>query len=137
GKWARREERRSAVVCSWAQHTKLISSVAVTTIDVTKMKAGDRHTYERVFSADEVKAFAELSGDIGVHHFTPDEQGRLMLHGLLTASLPTKLGGAMNFQAREMHFEFIKPAYSGERLSCLGVVESVILQRSRLKVAFS
>ena len=105
-------------------------------IDVSKLKAGDRHTYERVFSEAEVRAFAEMSGDRGEHHLVPDEKGRLMLHGLLTASLPTKLGGDMNFQAREMHFQFLKPAYAGDKLTCLGLVQSVVPQSKRLKVSF-
>ena len=106
-------------------------------IDVTKLKAGDRHVHERTFSADEVRLFAELSGDKGDHHFQPNEKGGLMMHGLLTATMPTKLGGDMQFVARDMHFDFVKPAYSGEKLTCLGVVESVISQRARLKVSFS
>jgi hypothetical protein len=36
----------------------------------------------------------------------PDEHGRLMAHGLLTATLPTKIAGDMNFIARQMTFEF-------------------------------
>lgn len=106
-------------------------------IDIFKLKAGDRHVHERTFTADEVRLFAEVSGDRGAHHLTPDAQGRLMLHGLLTATMPTKLGGDMQFVARDMHFDFVKPAFSGEKLTCLGIVATVVAQRSRLKVAFS
>jgi len=106
-------------------------------IDVSKLKAGDRHVHERTFTADEVRLFAELSGDRGAHHFTPDARGRLMMHGLLTATMPTKLGGDMQYVARDMRFDFVKPAWSGEKLTCLGVVEKVIPQSTRLKVAFS
>ena len=106
-------------------------------IDVSKLKAGDRHVHQRTFTADEVRFFAEVSGDRGAHHLTPDAQGRLMMHGLLTATMPTKLGGDMHFIARDMHFDFVKPAFSGEKLTCLGIVDTVIPQRSRLKVAFS
>jgi 3-hydroxybutyryl-CoA dehydratase len=41
-----------------------------------------------------------------VHHVTPDEKGRLMVHGLLTATGLTKIGGDMNFLARERTSNF-------------------------------
>lgn len=53
-----------------------------------------------------------------MHHVTPDEQGRLMVHGLLTATLPTKVGGDMNFIAREMKFQFHRPVFAGDTVSC-------------------
>lgn len=106
-------------------------------IDVAAMKAGDRVVFERAFTAEEVRRFAELSGDRGSHHLLPDQRGRLMLHGLLTATMPTKLGGDMHFIAREMRFEFLKPVHTGEKLTCIGIVESNVAQRSRWKVTFS
>jgi 3-hydroxybutyryl-CoA dehydratase len=54
------------------------------------MKLGDIVSWQRTFSADDVRLFNTISGDEGVHHVTPDEQGRLMVHGLLTATLPRK-----------------------------------------------
>ena len=52
-------------------------------------KAGDVITIARAFSVEEVRAFAALSGDHGRHHETPDAEGRLMVHGLLTCSILT------------------------------------------------
>ena len=63
-----------------------------------------------------------VSGDEGVHHVTPDEQGRLMVHGLLTATIPTKLGGDMNFIAREMKFQFYRPVIAGDTITCVCTV---------------
>lgn len=60
-----------------------------------------------------------------------------MAHGLLVASLPTKLGGDLNFIARSMKFEFLGPVYAGDELTCRGLVDSVIAQSSRFKVGFS
>ena len=65
------------------------------------MKVGDVRVWERTFSEEDVRFFARFSGDEGEHHLEPDEQGRLMVHGLLTATLPTKIGGDMNFIARK------------------------------------
>ena len=70
------------------------------------MKIGDQKTWQRTFSEDDITLFNKMSGDQGVHHVTPDAKGRLMVHGLLTATIPTKIGGDMNFIAREMKFQF-------------------------------
>jgi 3-hydroxybutyryl-CoA dehydratase len=82
------------------------------------MKVGDVTSWQRTFSEDDVRLFNTISGDEGVHHTTPDEQGRLMVHGLLTATLPTKVGGDMNFIAREMRFQFHRPVFAGDTVSC-------------------
>lgn len=80
------------------------------------MNAGDRFTWQRTFSTEDVQTFARVSGDQGAHHLTPDAQGRLMVHGLLTATLPTKLGGDLNYIAREMHFHFERPVFAGDTI---------------------
>ena len=48
----------------------------------------------------------------------PDEQGRVLVHGLLTATLPTKIGGDLNFIAREMTFQFHRPVFVGDTVRC-------------------
>lgn len=83
------------------------------------MKAGDKLSYTRSFSQEDITLFARLSGDDGVHHHVPDEKGRLMAHGLLTATLPTKLGGDMNLIASEMLFQFHRPVYAGDTIECV------------------
>jgi acyl-CoA thioesterase FadM len=60
-----------------------------------------------------------------------------MAHGLLTATLPTKLGGDLNFIARTMEFEFLRPVYAGDALVCAGLVDDVVAERKRLRVTFS
>lgn len=82
------------------------------------MKTGDVFTWERIFSEEEVLQFAQLSGDQGRHHMERDEQGRLMVHGLLTASIGTKIGGDLDYIAREMVYEFIRPVFSGDSITC-------------------
>lgn len=94
-------------------------------------------TWTRPITEADVRAFAELSGDKGRHHLERDAQGRLMAHGLLTATLPTKLGGDLHYMAKTMDFRFEKAVYAGDTLTCEGRVESVIEQSARLKVAFS
>ena len=41
-----------------------------------------------------------------------------MVHGLLLGTLPTTVGGQLNFLAREMNFEFIRPVFTGEAVLC-------------------
>src|SRR6185436_8403774 len=82
------------------------------------MQVGDKTSWQRTFTEEDIRAFAELSGDEGVHHLVPDEKGRLMAHGLLTATLPTKIGGDMNFIARELNFRFHRPVFAGDTIDC-------------------
>lgn len=79
---------------------------------------GDIITFERTFTVRDVELFTEISGDEGVHHLTPDEQGRLIIQGLLTATLPTKVGGDHNVLARTMNFEFLRPVFTGDTIIC-------------------
>jgi acyl dehydratase len=82
------------------------------------MQIGDVFSWERTFTEEDIQLFSRLSGDKGEHHVEPDEQGRLMAQGLLTATLPTKIGGDMNFIARELVFEFHRPVFAGDIVRC-------------------
>ena len=82
------------------------------------MKSGETLSWARTFTEDDIRDFARLSGDAGTHHLQPDEQGRLMAHGLLTATLPTKIGGDLNFIARELTFQFLRPVFAGDTITC-------------------
>jgi len=83
------------------------------------MQVGDTLIWTRTFTEDEIRLFARLSGDQGEHHLVPDDQGRLMAHGLLTATLPTKIGGDLNFIAREITFQFLRPVFAGDTIECV------------------
>lgn len=82
------------------------------------METGDTLSWERTFTEADIRLFASCSGDEGEHHLAPDEKGRLMVHGLLTATLPTKIGGDFNFIARELHFQFLRPVFAGDTIRC-------------------
>jgi 3-hydroxybutyryl-CoA dehydratase len=83
------------------------------------MKPGDTLSWSRTFTEEDIRLFTRLSGDAGEHHLVPDDKGRLMAHGLLTATLPTKIGGDMNLIAREMTFRFHRPVFVGDTITCL------------------
>jgi len=57
------------------------------------LTVGQRFTWIRTFTDEDVRQFAEVSGDRGAHHVQPGPDGRVMVQGLLTATLPTKIGG--------------------------------------------
>ncbi|MGE5403951.1 MAG: MaoC family dehydratase N-terminal domain-containing protein [Candidatus Saccharibacteria bacterium] len=82
------------------------------------VKVGDVISWERTFTVEDVRLFAQISQDQGIHHMQPDEQGRLLVHGLLAATLPTKIGGQINLLARDMNYSFSRPAYTGDLLHC-------------------
>jgi acyl dehydratase len=92
---------------------------------------GDVRTYERTFTEADVRQFAAVSGDTGQQHVERDDQGRLMAHGLLTATLPTKIGGELNYVASEMTFEFHRPVYAGDTVTCETEMTTVVEQADR------
>jgi len=100
-----------------------------------KVEVGQRASYERTFTAEDVESFAELSGDKGIHHMQPDSKGRTMVQGLLTATIPTKLGGDINYIASEMTFRFVRPVFVGDTVRCEAVVTKVEPGDGRLNVA--
>ncbi|WP_458204847.1 hotdog domain-containing protein [Haladaptatus sp. NG-SE-30] len=95
---------------------------------------GDTRTYSRTFTDEDVAQFADLSGDQGSHHVRGDSR---MVHGLLTATLPTKVGGDIDFVARKMTFEFYEPVYVGEEITCETVVENVETRETRHELTVS
>lgn len=89
------------------------------------MQIGDVMTWQRTFSEEDIRLFTRFSGDEGEHHLVADAQGRLMAHGLLTATVPTKIGGDMNFIARELTFQFHRPVFSGDTVHCEVTLEEL------------
>ncbi len=102
------------------------------------LKVGDMITFERTFTRKDVEVFTKVSGDEGAHHVTPDEQGRFVVQGLLTATLPTKVGGDYNVLARTMNFEFLRPVFSGDTIICEVTIEKFERQdNNRISISAS
>lgn len=99
------------------------------------IKAGDVFTWQRTFTEEETGQFARLSGDTGRHHVERDEKGRLMVHGLFTASIGTKIGGDLNYIAREMHIEYLRPVFCGDTITCELTITAVEPMEGYKKVA--
>ncbi len=101
------------------------------------LQVGDIITFERTFTVEDVKLFTKVSGDEGAHHITPDEHGRLVIQGLLTATLPTKIGGDHNVLARTVNFEFLRPVYSGDTIICEVTIEKFEKKENRISIMSS
>jgi 3-hydroxybutyryl-CoA dehydratase len=99
------------------------------------MNIGDIITWQRTFTEEDIRLFGRMSGDEGVHHLQADEQGRLMAQGLLTATLPTKIGGDLNFVAREMTFQFLRPVFAGDTIDCQVTITHLHEERGLLNVS--
>jgi acyl dehydratase len=99
------------------------------------LSIGQRFTWQRTFTVEDVRKFSDLSGDRGAHHVQADSSGRVMVQGLLTATLPTKIGGDLNFMAREMIFEFLRPVFSGETITTSVTITNIYEEGGRVWVS--
>ncbi|NHN58725.1 MULTISPECIES: MaoC/PaaZ C-terminal domain-containing protein [Halorussus] len=104
---------------------------------MTPPEEGDTRTVERTFTPEDVRQFADVSGDEQPRHLEPDDEGRLMVHGLLTATLPTKIGGDLEVLAHSMEFEFRRPVYTGETVVCEMATEKVEEREDRYELTSS
>ncbi|HZW68174.1 MAG TPA: enoyl-CoA hydratase [Pseudogracilibacillus sp.] len=86
-------------------------------------KVGDIIRFERTFTKEDVAVFTDVSKDEGRHHREVDELDRLVVQGLLTATLPTKIGGDLNVLARTMVFEFLRPVFTKDTIVCEVTIE--------------
>jgi 3-hydroxybutyryl-CoA dehydratase len=99
------------------------------------MREGHIITWERTFTKKDVEDFCRISGDNGKHHIIPDEHGRLIVQGLLTATLPTKIGGDLNVLAKKMEFNFLKPVFTGDRILCKVTITQYERQEVKTNIA--
>jgi acyl dehydratase len=96
------------------------------------IKPGAVFVKERTYSRDEVRDFAGISRDDGVHHRQEDAQGRLMVHGLLTVALATEIGGDLDYIAGQMVLNFVRPVFTGDTVRCEVRIDSVVEEPGRL-----
>ena len=97
------------------------------------LQAGQKFSWQRTFTSKDVELFAKLSGDKGVHHIEPDKDGRVMVHGLLTATIPTKIGGDLNYIAKDMSFEFVRPVFVGDTIAAQVTIKKVEREEKLLR----
>ena len=99
------------------------------------LQVGEIITFERTFTTEDVQLFTKVSKDEGVHHITPNDQGNFVVQGLLTATLPTKVGGDYNVLARTMNFEFLRPVFTNDTIQCHVTVEQYeLIENNRIAI---
>lgn len=97
---------------------------------VAGLRVGDRFSVTRRIAPEEIAAFAMLSRDYNPVHC--DEayvklkgMREPIAHGLLTASLLTEIGGQIGWLAMTMTFQFKRPVYADEALTCDWVITAI------------
>lgn len=98
---------------------------------MTRPIEGETRTFERTFTVEDVEQFAEVSRDDQARHTQPGEDGRVMVQGLLTATLPTKIGSDNEVLASTMELNFHRPVYTGESITCRSTCDTVVERDDR------
>jgi 3-hydroxybutyryl-CoA dehydratase len=108
---------------------------------IEQYRVGERASTRRRFGDDEVRRFAELSGDFNALHVDDaaaarSRFGRRVVHGMLTASLFTRLLG-MELPGRgaiylSQTLRFSAPVYVGDEVEAVVEVSAVDVGRKRL-----
>ena len=86
-------------------------------------QVGDTFSISRTFSEKDVIRFAEVTRDYNPIHFddrfaaVKRFESRIC-HGLLAASLLTEIGGQIGWLASSMHFQYKKPVYFQDTITC-------------------
>jgi acyl dehydratase len=87
------------------------------------LAAGDRFSISRTFTEDDVNRFADITRDYNPVHF--DERFTAVkgyngpvCHGLLVAAMISEIGGQIGWLASEMRFNYKKPVYFGDTITC-------------------
>jgi 3-hydroxybutyryl-CoA dehydratase len=90
---------------------------------IAGLKVGDSFSITRTFAEEDVLRFADVTRDYNPVHFderfsgTKNFRARIC-HGLLVGSMISEIGGQIGWLASEMKFQFKKPVYIGETISC-------------------
>lgn len=95
---------------------------------------GDVFTHQRAFTQEEVLEFGAITGDEQAIHTEPDDAGRLVVQGLLSGSLMTKIGAELNYIAQTMEYSFQRPVYTGDRITCQWTVETLTERDDRFEL---
>lgn len=95
---------------------------------------GEVFTHERTFTVEDVREFGAVTGDEQSIHTEPDDDGRLVVQGLLSGSLMTTIGADLEYVARTMTYEFRRPVRTGEPITCEWTVASVTEAEDRYRL---
>ena len=94
------------------------------------LTAGDVFSVSRTFTAQDVARFADISRDYNPVHFDARfarsrNMSTVICHGLLVAGMLTEIGGQIGWLASGMNFQFKKPVFVGDTITCTFTIEEV------------
>ena len=97
---------------------------------ISGLKAGDEFIITRTFTEEDMVAFAGVTRDYNPVHFDDRfAEGKnfkdRICHGLLTAGMVTEIGGQIGWLATQMNFEFKKPVYFDDTITCFFTITEV------------
>ncbi len=105
--------------------------------EFAKVQEGQTFTFRRTFTDGDVALFCGVTGDYNPYHI--DETfaqenwfGRRIIPGLLTGSMITHIGGMLGILATEMHFQYLKPVYIGDTITCVVTIAKKDLEKRTL-----
>jgi len=98
---------------------------------LSEIQVGDCYTFERILSAADVQAFADLTGDHSPLHCDPEagrrsQFGKNVVHGMLLGGLFSQLIGMHCPGESALYlsqtFSFKHPVFAGDELTVRGTV---------------
>lgn len=105
-------------------------------------RIGDRATYTKTFTREDVDTFARLSGDDHPAHrdgdyATQSRHGRPVVHGMLTASLFSTANGLLlgtpGAVSIEQTIRFLRPVFVGDTVTAVSEVVKLVPERRWLR----
>ena len=90
---------------------------------INGLQEGQAFIYSRTFTREETELFGEISRDYNPVHYDLRWSAAkgfhgLICHGLLVGSMICEFGGQVGWLATGMRFNFLKPVYFGDAITC-------------------
>ena len=87
------------------------------------LREGQTFIYSRTFTKEETELFGDITRDYNPVHYDlrwSAAKGfhRLICHGLLVGSMICEFGGQVGWLATGMRFNYLKPVYFGDAITC-------------------
>ncbi len=108
---------------------------------IKSMKIGDKRSYQRIITFDDVKKFGELSWDMNDAHFNEAYTKttifkKPIVHGMFVGSLFSKIFGmeypGLGTIYASQTLKFLKPVYPDMLLNVVVTIKEIILDKNRV-----
>ena len=112
-------------------------------MEVTKIKVGDKASFQKTISESDVYQFAGITGDLNPAHvnlvianksiFEDRVVHGMLLGGLISAVLGMYLPGPGTIYL-EQNLKFKKPVFFGDTIKAIVEVKEIIIEKNRIKL---